>query len=114
MHDLKESGQFEQDADMIFLLFRPNPNDDELDQEKNRILKVAKNKEYKRGRWPLYFDGEKQTFSVMTDEFGRNVMRQMVNAGKKAKARKRAETPGQQRIGQIVELPDSEAKGLPF
>lgn len=114
MHDLKESGQFEQDADMIFLLFRPNPNDDELDQEKNRILKIAKNKEYKRGRWPLYFDGEKQTFSVMTDEPGHNVMRQLVNAGKKARARKRAEAPGQQRIGQIVELPDSEAKGLPF
>lgn len=114
MHDLKESGQFEQDADMIFLLFRPNPNDDELDQEKNRILKIAKNKEYKRGRWPLYFDGEKQTFSVMTDEPGHNVMRQLVNVGKKARARKRAEAPGQQRIGQIVELPDSEAKGLPF
>ena len=114
MHDLKESGQFEQDADMIFLLFRPNPHDDELDQEKNRILKVAKNKEYKRGRWPLYFDGEKQTFSIMTDPSGKEVMRQMVNAGKKAKARKRAETPGQQRIGEVVELPPGSDKNLPF
>lgn len=114
MHDLKESGQFEQDADMIFLLFRPNPNDDELDQEKNRILKIAKNKEYKRGRWPLYFDGEKQTFSVMTDESGHNVMRQMVNAGKKVRAKNKAEAPGQQMIGQVVELPESEAKDLPF
>ena len=114
MHDLKESGQFEQDADMIFLLFRPNPNDDELDQEKNRILKVAKNKEYKRGRWPLYFDGERQTFSVMTDPSGKAVMRQMVNEGKKAKARKRAEAPGQQRIGEVVELPPGSNKDLPF
>ena len=114
MHDLKESGQFEQDADMIFLLFRPNPKDDELDQEKNRILKIAKNKEYKRGRWPLYFDGEKQTFSMMTDESGRNVMRQLVNAGKKARAKNRAEAPGQQMIGKVVELPASEATDLPF
>ena len=43
MHDLKESGQFEQDADMIVLLFRPNPKDKDLDQEKNRIFKIAKN-----------------------------------------------------------------------
>lgn len=114
MHDLKESGQFEQDADMIFLLFRPNPKDDDLDQEKNRILKVAKNKEYKRGRWPLYFDGEKQTFSIMTDPSGKEVMRQMVNAGKKAKARKRSETPGQQRMGEVVELPPGSDKNLPF
>lgn len=120
MHDLKESGQFEQDADMIFLLFRPDPHDDELDQEKNRILKVAKNKEYKRGRWPLYFDGEKQTFSIMTDTSGRAVMRKLVNAGKKAKARKQtkpskqAEAPGQQRIGEVIELPPGSDKDLPF
>ena len=114
MHDLKESGQFEQDADMIFLLFRPNPKDDELDPEKNRILKIAKNKEYKWGRWPLYFDGERQTFSIMTDESGRNVMRQLVNAGKKARAKNRAEAPGQQMIGKVVELAASEARDLPF
>lgn len=114
MHDLKESGQFEQDADMIFLLFRPNPKDDELDQEKNRILKIAKNKEYKRGRWPLYFDADRQTFSVIADASGRSVMRRLVDAGKKAKAKNRAEAPGQQRIGEIVELPPAEAKDLPF
>ncbi len=114
MHDLKESGQFEQDADMIFLLFRPNPKDEDLDQETNRILKIAKNKEYKRGRWPLYFDGDTQTFSVVTDTSGHNVMRRLVNAGKRAKAKNAAEAPGQQRIGEIVELPDSEAKDLPF
>ena len=114
MHDLKESGQFEQDADMIFLLFRPNPKDEDLDQEKNRILKIAKNKEGRRGRWPLYFDGDTQTFSVVTDTSGHNVMRRLVNAGRKAKAKNAAEAPGQQRIGEIVELPDSEAKDLPF
>lgn len=114
MHDLKESGQFEQDADMIFLLFRPHPKDEDLDQEKNRILKIAKNKEYKRGRWPLYFDGEKQTFSMAVDEAGNRVMRSMVNAGKQAKAKRRAETPGQQTLGGIVELPPSKTGNLPF
>ena len=66
MHDLKESGQFEQDADLILLLFRPGPGDRDLDGERHRILKIAKNKEGRWGSWPLYFDGEKQTFSPLT------------------------------------------------
>ena len=41
-------------------------------------------------------------------------MRRLVDAGKKAKAKNRAEAPGQQRIGEIVELPPAEAKDLPF
>lgn len=114
MHDLKESGQFEQDADMIFLLFRPNPKDDELDQEKNRILKIAKNKEYKRGLWPLYFDANRQTFYVMADEGGAKTIRKSDTTGNRKKTGKQTETPGQQRIGEIVELPPAEAKDLPF
>lgn len=114
MHDLKESGQFEQDADMIFLLFRPNPKDDELDQEKNRILKIAKNKEYKRGRWPLYFDANRQTFYVMADEGGAKIIRKSDTTGNRKKTGKQTETPGQQRIGEIVELPPAESKDLPF
>ena len=35
-----------------------------------------------------------------------------MDAGKKAKAKNQAE--GQQRIGEIVELPPAEAKDLPF
>ena len=66
MHDLKESGQFEQDADLILLLFRPGPGDRDLDGERHRTLKIAKNKEGRWGSWPLYFDGEKQTFSPLT------------------------------------------------
>ena len=112
MHDLKETGQSEQDADMIYLLFRPDPKDKTLSQDDHRMLKIAKNKEFRRGTWPLYFDGDKQTFSIMTDDKG--VMRQMVEAGKAARARNRAEALGQQRIPQVIELPPTEAGNLPF
>lgn len=114
MHDLKESGQFEQDADIIFLLYRPSPSDDTLDQEKNRILKIAKYKEGPRGRWPLYFDGPKQIFSVMTDADGKAVLRQLVNAGKKAKSKNKAEAQGQQTMSEFRELSAEEAGDIPF
>lgn len=114
MHDLKESGQFEQDADIIFLLYRPSPSDDTLDQEKNRILKIAKYKEGPRGRWPLYFDGPKQTFSVVSEADGKAVLRQLVNAGKKAKSKNRAEATGQQTMSEFQELSAEEAGDIPF
>ena len=114
MHDLKESGQFEQDADIIFLLYRPSPSDDTLDQEKNRILKIAKYKEGPRGRWPLYFDGPKQTFSVMTDADGKAVLRQLVNDEKKAKSKNKAEAQGQQTMSEFRELSAEEAGDIPF
>lgn len=93
MSDLKESGQFEQDADMIFMLFRPNPKpaegDMKLDQNRNRVLKIAKNKEGPRGTWPLAFDGPRQTFSLMVDDGGNEVMRRMQDAGRAAKRKHR-------------------------
>jgi len=111
MHDLKESGQFEQDADLILMLFRPGPKS-ELDEETCRILKIAKQKEGHWGKWPLYFDGSRQTFSVLVDD--KRVMRSLVDAGKKAKRKNRVEAKGQQTIAEIVELPPGEAKDLPF
>ena len=65
MQDLKESGQLEQDADVILLLYRPNPNDDTLDQDHNRLIKIGKHKEGRLGTWPLEFDGDRQTFTVL-------------------------------------------------
>lgn len=58
MHNLRESGQIEQDADVIMLIYRM----DHKDIRAPRYLDVAKNKEGRTGHWPMYFDGGKQTF----------------------------------------------------
>lgn len=94
MSDLKESGQFEQDADMIFMIYRPNPKKGEdgapaLDPNLYRSFKIAKNKEGPRGTWLLAFDGPKQTFSTVVDPTGQAVLRKLVNTGKAAKQRAR-------------------------
>ena len=73
MEDIGETRQFEKDADVIFLLYRPdrngtdddgNPYVEKLSYDRNRILKLAKNKEGRRGSLTLYFDGLHQTFYV--------------------------------------------------
>ncbi len=112
MHDLKESGQFEQDADMVLLLFRPGPKDKgpdnlELNEENHRLLKIGKNKEGRWGDWVLYFDGGKQTFSVVTDS--RGVMRRFQAEGRKARVRNKRD-PDQVEIKEL----EGEQKDLPF
>lgn len=109
MHDLKESGQFEQDADLILLLYRPDPSDSSLRQDVHRLLTIGKNKEGRWGTWPMYFDGARQTFSVM--DRSREVMRDLVDRGKQAKNRARSEPDYKP-----VELQDitDESGPLPF
>lgn len=59
MSALRQSGQIEQDADVIMLLYREDPTA----RQSKRLLKVAKNKEGEAGGiLRLDFDGATQTF----------------------------------------------------
>lgn len=74
MEDIGETRQWSKDADVILILSRPdetqaeatedNPYVEPLSYDKNRYLKIAKNKEGRRGTVTLYFDGKRQTFYV--------------------------------------------------
>ena len=59
MSSLRESGQIEQDADLVLLLSLK----DEEEPEGSRVMTAAKNKEGTRFRTLLDFDGRHQTFS---------------------------------------------------
>ena len=60
MASLRESGQLEQDADVIFLVYKDDPKD----PKSQRVLDVAKNKEGELGFLKLDFDGATQTFRL--------------------------------------------------
>lgn len=64
MASLRESGQIEQDADVILLLYK----EDSEDPESPRRLRIAKNKEGEQGYVRLGFDGSTQTFRELPPE----------------------------------------------
>ena len=108
MEDLGESRQWMKDADVIFILSRPDENDnvdednpyvEKLSYDKHRLLKIAKNKEGKRGTVTLYFDGLHQTFYINGQQ----------PEARRPSHRKKRETgnPGQQTLAEIPE--DKEA-----
>lgn len=63
MANLRDSGQIEQDADIIMLLHKPDEKIKEMKNEGTRDLIICKNKEGKTGLVPLHFDGDKQRFT---------------------------------------------------
>lgn len=109
MHDLKETGQWEQDADIILMLYLPDPKSGR-DRSKMREIKVAKNKEGRRGKWPLVFDGEHQTFKLAVNDV-EYLRSKIPGAASKASNRrpkedKHPEIPGQGRFTEIEETGD--------
>ena len=60
LSSLRESGQLEQDADVVALLYRTGDGENAA-----RQLYVAKNKEGRLGRMGLRFDGDRQRFSYI-------------------------------------------------
>lgn len=115
MFDLGESSQFEKDADLILLLYRPgkdthfDENDkhsETLDPDKTRILRIAKQKEGKRVRLPLRFDGAHQRFEVL----GQNTYDAIRKASREA--RKKSVVEGG--VQEFIPLPKSDERGMPF
>lgn len=64
MQDLRESGQIEQDADVIILLHRAEQDDND-----DRDIIVAKNKEGETGKFTLAFSGPGQRFYAKEDRY---------------------------------------------
>lgn len=83
MASLRESGQLEQDADAVLLLYL----EDEKQPNGRRVLKCAKNKEGERFRMMLDFDGKTQRFSKAHDPGG--VQRQLAQMTKETKRQAR-------------------------
>lgn len=64
MSDLRESGQIEQDADIVLLMYLEKPEV----RNSPRVLRVAKNKEGQCGKIRLQFDGLHQRFDAEPEE----------------------------------------------
>lgn len=112
MHDLKETGQLEQDADVILLLYKPKPGTEidgvEIDVEESRILKMAKQKEGPLKSWLMHFDGTRQRISIMAGPDGQAVMRHFAEKARAKKAKDAAKrgkrtdpVPGQVELREI-------------
>lgn len=87
LSSLRESGQIEQDADAVLLLYKT----DEEDPASPRRLQIAKNKEGRTGGYlDLSFDGAAQRFRVTEDE--KKVQQALVDAGKAARQKHRAQS----------------------
>ena len=79
LSSLRESGQIEQDADIVFMLYRPSFERSERD------LLILKNKEGKLGRMTLNFDGNHQTFSRQMQDKYKQTQAAIRRAGREAR-----------------------------
>lgn len=105
MSSFRESGQIEQDADIAFLLWPSEPNDNKGD----RIFKIGKNKEGDRMKMEMLFDGPTQTLTPRPETKGehyRRIQKEIREAGKANKSEEHQLT--------FQELKDDEGGELPF
>lgn len=58
LSDLRESGQFEQDADAVIFIYLTDPQD----YKSSRKIKIGKNKDGELGEFEMIFDGPHQRF----------------------------------------------------
>lgn len=96
MSSLRESGQIEQDADIIMLLSLKDPKN----RDGQRILQIAKNKEGTRPDMILDFDGATQTFTKASNTG--DALGKYIADGKKARRSKEPEV-----YQQMEMLPDN-------
>ena len=97
MSALRESGQIEQDADLIMMLSL----EDRDKPEGNRELRIRKNKEGTCPNILLAFDGKHQTFSK-AQQHNRDALDRFIHDGKKAQRANRQASDEQMEI-----LPDN-------
>lgn len=81
MHSFRESGQLEQDADVAFLVYPSDPDNN----RSNRIFKIGKNKEGPRPNAELAFYGDTQTMVELERQADHSVAREMAEKGRAAK-----------------------------
>ena len=98
MSALRESGQIEQDADVVMILSLEKKDD----RAGNRVLDISKNKEGTCPNVLLAFDGRHQTFTKAQNPGA--TLNKLVAAGKRARVPKRT-TEGQN-PDQLALLPD--------
>lgn len=86
MQSFKESGQIEQDADLAFLLWADDPNDN----GSRRVLKLGKNKEGPKFTVYLDFDGPTQTMVEAEQQQDNSAAQHYSSLGRAVKAAHRA------------------------
>ena len=86
MHSFRESGQLEQDADVAFLIYPSDPDDN----TSNRVFKIGKNKEGPRPRVELAFRGDIQTMVELEPEPDHSMAAELSAKGRAIKQANRA------------------------